>query len=91
MVVVPMRLWDRAGWLAGWLLLEWSGGRGGGTKIGWWQCFRAVRAGPGPGGLAAVALGPKRARPKTLPPTNFRGEAGIILGSFWHHFKMILR
>ena len=20
----------------------------GGSKIGWWQCFRAVRAGPGP-------------------------------------------
>ena len=34
----------------------------GGFKIGWWQCFRAVRAVPGPGGLVTVALGPKRTR-----------------------------
>ena len=50
----------------------------GGGKIVWWQCFRAVRAVPGPGGLVTVALGPKRARPKTLPPTNFRGEAAQL-------------
>ena len=52
--------------------------------------FSGGARGPRSRGGASVALGPKRARPKTLPPTNFRGEAGIILRSFWHHFKIIL-
>ena len=55
----------------------------GGSVFG--RCARARSHGG-----ASVALGPKRARPKTLPPTNFRGEAGIILGSFLHHFRIIL-
>ena len=31
-----------------WVYFEEEGVEEGGDQIGWWLCFRAVRAGPGP-------------------------------------------
>ena len=53
-----------------------GGGGGGGGGQNWLgAAFSGGARGPRSHGGVAVALGPKRARPKTLPPTNFRGEA----------------
>ena len=51
--------------------MEW-GKRGSNWLV---AVFSGGARGPRSHGGVTVALGPKRARPKTLP-TNFRGEAG---------------
>ena len=54
-----------------------GGGRGGNSLV---AVFSGGARGPWSHGGVAGALGPKHARPKAVPPTNFRGEAGIIFG-----------